>query len=58
MKNVIIENRTLKGDFQGTSYNLRVFRFGAAKPGKPKAYMHAALHADETPGMLTLHHLL
>ena len=58
MKNVIIENRTLKGDFQGTSYNLRVFRFGAAKPGKPKAYMHAALHADETPGMLILHHML
>lgn len=58
MKNVIIENRPLKGDFQGTSYNLRVFRFGAAQPGKPKAYMHAALHADETPGMLILHHML
>jgi len=58
VKNVIIENRPLKGDFQGTSFNLRVFRFGSAQPGKPKAYMHAALHADETPGMLILHHML
>ncbi len=58
VKNVSVENRILKGDFQGTSYNLRVFRFGASKRGAPKAYMHAALHADETPGMLILHHML
>ncbi|MAV46778.1 MAG: succinylglutamate desuccinylase [Alphaproteobacteria bacterium TMED89] len=58
VKNASIEDRTLKGDFQGTSYNLRVFRFGSGKAGAPKAYMHAALHADETPGMLILHHML
>ena len=45
VKNASIEDRTLKGDFQGTSYNLRVFRFGSGKAGAPKAYMHAALHA-------------
>lgn len=58
MKNVIVENRKLEGDFPGTSYNLRVFRFGAMQPDGGKVYMHAALHADETPGMLILHHLL
>ena len=58
MKNVKVEDRNLKGDFQGANFNLRVFRFGAAQPGKLKAYMHAALHADETPGMLILHHML
>ena len=58
MKNVIVEDRKLEGDFPGTSYNLRVFRFGERKPGAGKVYMHAALHADETPGMLILHHML
>ena len=35
-----------------------MFRFGEGRAGAPKIYMHAALHADETPGMLILHHLL
>lgn len=41
----------------GTRRTLSVHRFGT--PGaRPKAYIQAALHADETPGMLVAHHLL
>jgi predicted deacylase len=40
----------------GTSRELTVHRFG--QPGaRPKIYLQAALHADETPGLLVLHHL-
>ena len=40
----------------GTCRVLIVRRYG--KPGNgPKAYFQAALHADELPGVLTLHHL-
>ena len=40
----------------GTSRALTVRRYG--KPGQgPKAYFQAALHADELPGVITLHHL-
>ncbi len=41
----------------GTKRTLRVHRYGAAG-ARPKAYFHAALHADETPGLLVAHHLL
>ncbi len=41
----------------GTQRSLKVHRFGV--PGtRPKAYLQAALHADELPGMLAAHHLL
>ena len=41
----------------GTRRALSVHRFGT--PGaRPKAYVQAALHADETPGMLVAHHLI
>ena len=40
----------------GCPRHLTVLRFGT--PGaRPKAYLQAALHADEVPGMLVLHHL-
>ncbi|WP_422365363.1 succinylglutamate desuccinylase/aspartoacylase family protein [Pelagibius sp.] len=40
----------------GTSRQLTVHRFGS--PGaRPKAYLQASLHADETPGLLVQHHL-
>jgi len=40
----------------GCPRHLTVLRFG--NPGaRPKAYLQAALHADEVPGMLVLHHL-
>ena len=40
----------------GTSRSLLVHRYGTAG-ARPKAYMHASLHADEIPAMLVLHHL-
>src|SRR3546814_16649112 len=40
----------------GTSRELVVHRFGQAG-ARPKVYLQAALPADETPGMLVLHHL-
>ena len=40
----------------GTARHLPVHRFGT--PGaRPKIYIQAALHADETPGLLVQHHL-
>ena len=40
----------------GTKRAITVHRFGT--PGaRPKAYFQAGIHADEIPGMLTLHHL-
>ena len=41
----------------GTSRELTFHRYGEAGQG-PKAYLQAALHADETPGLLVLHHLI
>lgn len=40
----------------GTSRALTVRRYGKVGRG-PKAYFQAALHADELPGVITLHHL-
>lgn len=40
----------------GTSRVLTVHRFGQSG-ARPKAYLQASLHADETPGMLVQHHL-
>ena len=41
----------------GTARSLVVHRFGT--PGaRPKAYLHAGIHADEIPGMLVLDHLI
>lgn len=42
----------IPGGTPGLSHTLTVHRFG--QPGaRPKAYVQAALHADEVPGMLT-----
>ena len=40
----------------GTDRHLIVHRFGQAG-ARPKIYLQAALHADETPGLLVQHHL-
>lgn len=41
----------------GSCRSLLVHRYG--KPGQgPKAYLQAALHADEWPGVMAVHHLL
>ncbi|MCC7271227.1 MAG: succinylglutamate desuccinylase/aspartoacylase family protein [Alphaproteobacteria bacterium] len=41
----------------GTQRFLTVYRFGTAG-ARPKVYMQAAIHANELPGVMALHHLL
>ena len=47
----------LSGDTPGRSTELNYFRVGPGQADK-KVYLQAALHADEQPGILVLHHLL
>ncbi len=52
----VTEEIVLASPSPGTRRSLKVHRYGS--PGvRPKAYFHAALHADEWPGLLTLNHL-
>jgi predicted deacylase len=50
-------SRVLVGDTPGRSTELNWFRVGPPDAQK-KVYLQAALHADEQPGILVLHHLL
>ncbi|NBR38058.1 MAG: succinylglutamate desuccinylase [Alphaproteobacteria bacterium] len=54
---MIRETHQILGDSAGTSHELTMIRF---RPDQPtaKIYLQAALHADEQPGMLVLHHLI
>jgi uncharacterized protein len=49
--------KTLLGDTPGRSTELNYFRIGSEHADR-KVYLQAALHADEQPGILILHHLL
>ena len=49
--------KTLVGDSPGRTTELSYFRIGPEHADK-KVYLQAALHADEQPGILILHHLL
>ncbi len=51
-----IERHRLHGSTPGTAREVIARRYGAAG-ARPKAYVQAALHADETPALLTAHHL-
>lgn len=52
-----INNIPLPSPSPGTQRSLKVHRFGT--PGaRPKAYIQAALHADEWPGLLVQQHLI
>lgn len=51
-----VERIPLPAPSPGTARSLTVFRYGQAG-ARPKAYLHASLHADETPPMLVAHHL-
>ncbi len=52
-----IEETPLMAVAPGNARRHMLHRFG--EPGaRPKAYLQAALHADEIPGLLVLHHLL
>ncbi len=47
----------LPGQTPGSEQRLTIHRFGT--PGaRPKAYLQASLHADETPALLVQHHLV
>ena len=50
-------SKSLVGDTPGRSTELGYFRIGPEDADK-KVYLQAALHADEQPGILVLHHLL
>ena len=54
---MIRETLHIPADTAGTNHELTILRF---KPDQPQAkiYLQAALHADEQPGMLVLHHLI
>jgi uncharacterized protein len=49
--------KKLKGDSPGTSTELTYYRIGPEN-SETKVYLQGALHADEQPGILILHHLL
>jgi predicted deacylase len=51
-----VERIALPASSPGTSRTVTAHRFGTAG-ARPKAYLQAAIHADEPPGMLILHHL-
>jgi predicted deacylase len=48
---------TLPAMTPGTGRSIVVHRFGRAG-ARPKAYMQAAIHANELPGAMALHHLM
>ena len=50
------ERISLGADLPGTQRSLLVHRYGDPE-ARPKAYLQAALHADETPALLVAHHL-
>ena len=52
-----VDRIPLKSPSPGTERFLTVHRFGT-EGARPKAYLHAALHADEWPGLMALHHLI
>lgn len=51
------KTHVLAGDTPGTQTTLTWFEIGPAGAAA-KVYLQAALHADETPGIMVLHHLL
>ncbi len=51
------ESQVLQGDTPGRSTELTWYRVGPEDAVR-KVYLQAALHADEQPGILILHHLL
>lgn len=48
----------LAGDTEGVSYELTVFRFKGSSKTAPTAYIQAALHAGELPGVVAIHALM
>ncbi len=53
----VIERVPLPSPSPGTERHLVVHRFGR-KGARPRVWLQAAIHADELPGPLVLHHLM
>lgn len=49
---------TLRGDTPGTAWSFTVLRFAGSSRTAPTAYLQAALHGDELPGVAALHYLI
>jgi predicted deacylase len=52
-----LQTLSLRGDTPGTTVELPFYRIGP-RDAPEKVYLQAALHADEQPGTMVLHHLL
>jgi predicted deacylase len=48
----------VRGDVPGTDYRFTVLRFAGTTPDAPTAYLQAALHGNELPGVAALHYLI
>ena len=48
----------IAGDTEGVSYEFPVFRFAGAGKAAPSAYLQAALHAGELPGVVAIDTLM
>ena len=51
------QSLTFEGDTPSSSYSVPVYQCGP-EDGAPQIYLQAAMHADEHPGTMVLHHLL
>jgi predicted deacylase len=49
---------TIAGDTEGVSYTFPVYRIRGNAPAAPSAYLQAALHAGELPGVVAIHALM
>ena len=51
--------RQITGESPGRTTQFQYYKIGPeTNPDTPKVYLQAALHADEQPGIMVLHHLL
>ncbi|WP_075217711.1 succinylglutamate desuccinylase/aspartoacylase domain-containing protein [Mongoliimonas terrestris] len=48
----------IRGDSPGTEWRLTVLRFKGRSAHAPTAYLQAALHGNELPGVVALHYLI
>jgi predicted deacylase len=51
-------DEVIRGNTPGTEWRMRVHRFEGSDPAAPSAYLQAALHGNELPGVAALHRLV
>ena len=51
-------SKTFPGDTPGLQWTLEVLTFNGTDPAAPSAYLQAALHGSEFPGVAALHYLI